>query len=124
MNSCVEAPPNVSLWNMQYPTPGMQFHNAHSQKDAAQQQISVKLAQTVCAFTSALSSTGTGTLSQIWLPSVSEDGSVVLSTQVIRPKPRYCSSWSRQYMFSATSFGTACLSAVGAQRGITLGMEP
>ena len=88
MNSCVEAPTNVSLWNMQYPTPGMQFYSAHSQKDAAQQQISVKLARTVCAFTSALSSTGTGTLSQIWLPSVCEDGSVVLSTQVFRPKPR------------------------------------
>jgi hypothetical protein len=42
----------------------------------------VKLARCVVSFTSALSSTGIGTLSQIWLPSVSEDGSVVLSTQV------------------------------------------
>ncbi|KAK9909752.1 hypothetical protein WJX75_006919 [Coccomyxa subellipsoidea] len=41
----------------------------------------MKLAQVVVKFTSSLSSTGTGTLSQIWLPSISEDGSVVLGTQ-------------------------------------------
>ena len=74
-------------WNMQFP-PGIQFPNPYGVRDAftpqlkgAQQQL-VSLSRVVVNFTASLSNTGTGTLSQIWLPSVSEDGSVVLSTQV------------------------------------------
>ena len=77
-------------WNMHYVPPGTQFPNPYGVRDAgmpqlkgAQQQL-VSLSRVVVNFTASLSNTGTGTLSQIWLPSVSEDGSVVLSTQVGR----------------------------------------
>ena len=76
------------VWNMHYNPPGIQFPNPYGVRDAVTPQLKgaqhqlVSLSRVVVNFTASLSNTGTGTLSQIWLPSVSEDGSVVLSTQV------------------------------------------
>jgi hypothetical protein len=77
----------ISLWDMRYPAAFT--YNPNSNRDSASQhaQLNMKLAQVVVKFTSSLSSTGTGTLSQIWLPSISEDGSVVLGTQVCTVPP-------------------------------------
>lgn len=72
----------VCLWDMRYPAAFS--YNPSNNRDSSSQhaQLNMKLAHVVVKFTSSLSSTGTGTLSQIWLPSISEDGSVVLGTQV------------------------------------------
>jgi hypothetical protein len=73
----------VSLWDMRHPT-AYTCHPGSQERESAlhRAQLNMKLAHVVVKFTSSLSCTGTGTLSQIWVPSISEDGSVVLSTQV------------------------------------------
>ncbi len=72
----------IVSWDMRYPA-AFTYNPQNSRESASQHaQLNMKLAQVVVKFTSSLSSTGTGTLSQIWLPSISEDGSVVLGTQV------------------------------------------
>ncbi|CAL8467791.1 g7329 [Coccomyxa elongata] len=71
----------VWLWDMRYPA-AFSYNPSNSRDSSSQHaQLNMKLAHVVVKFTSSLSSTGTGTLSQIWLPSISEDGSVVLGTQ-------------------------------------------
>lgn len=78
----------VCLWDMRYPAAFS--YNPSNNRDSSSQhaQLNMKLAHVVVKFTSSLSSTGTGTLSQIWLPSISEDGSVVLGTQVVQALPK------------------------------------
>lgn len=72
----------VSLWDMRFPATYSYSPNQHRDPALQRTELNMKLAHVVVKFTSSLSSTGIATLAQIWLPSVSEDGSVVLSTQV------------------------------------------
>lgn len=83
----------VCLWDMRYPAAFS--YNPSNNRDSSSQhaQLNMKLAHVVVKFTSSLSSTGTGTLSQIWLPSISEDGSVVLGTQVSASTAQNGAAW-------------------------------